>query len=160
MAARRGDELNNLTLGVLITLLQWMTPAPVYSTGGAVWYAPMVMEANCEYRGYDMEGFLDGVALMSPADLGKTVWINGPMGWEGPFKSCDVGTRGQVWEMVLRRGELLELGWTTASRWGMGPFDGGWKRQVEVFIGPTKPGAWVDWMTPVDYTSWFEELVK
>jgi hypothetical protein len=118
------------------------------------------MEANCEYRGFDMAGFLDGVALMSPADLGKTVWINGPMGWEGPFKSCDAGTRGQVWEMVLRRGELLELGWTTASRWGMGPFDGGWKQQVEVFIGPTKPGAWVDWMTPVDYVSWFRELVK
>jgi hypothetical protein len=158
MAARRGDELNNLTLGVLITLLQWMTPAPVYSYGGAVWYAPGVMEANCEYRGFDMEGYVDGVALMSPSDLGKSVWLRrGGHEWEGPYRVCDCGTRGQVYEMVTVRGEVVEVGWRTASGWGMGPHDGGWKQTVEIFVGRVKPGAWVDWMTPVDYAQWFKE---
>jgi hypothetical protein len=153
--------LNNLTLGVLITLLQWMTPAPVYSYGGAVWYAPMVMEANCEYRGFDMEGYVDGVALMSPSNLGDTVWLR-PRGhdWSGPYRVCDVGTRGQVYEMVVVRGEVVEVGWETAERWGMGPHDGGWKIPVDVFVGRVAPGPALDLMPPTDYVEWFEEMVK
>ena len=157
--------MNNLTLGVLISLAQWMTPAPIYSYGAATWYAPGVMEATCQYRADEagvsyqewMDEAIGGVALMSPADLGKTVWVRGPLGWEGPFRVCDCGTRGQVYEMVMDRGEVVELGWHTASSWGMGPHDGGWKMQVEVWIGdfPKYHGQ-----KPVDYVSWFDRLVQ
>jgi len=153
--------LNNLTLGVLITLAQWMTPAPIYSRGGAVWYAPGVMEANCQYRGYDMDRFEDGVAMMSPSDLGKTVWLR-PLGqdWQGPFIVCDCGVRGQVYEMVTVRGEVVEVGWSTAERWGMGPFDGGWKTEVEVFVGDKEPSVGLDFVEPIDYVDWFIKLVE
>lgn len=152
--------MNNLTLGLLISVASWLTPAPIYSYGGAVWYAPGVMEANCDYRGYPMEGFVDGVAMMSPADLGKTVWIRHD-GWEGPFIVCDCGTRGQVWEMVTVRGEVIEVGWKTAQRWGMGPFDGGWKHPVEVWVGDDPIGVmrYAPGLIPVDYVGWLEALV-
>lgn len=142
--------MNNLTLGIAISVAAWMTPAPAYSYGGAVWYAPGVMEATCAVRGISTTGFLDGVAMMSPADLGKTVWVRHGGVWEGPFVVCDCGIRGQVWEMVEVRGEVIEVGWTTAARWGMGPFTGGWKHPVEVLVGvmhhPWPPVDYVDWM--------------
>lgn len=143
-----------------------MTPMPRYAYGAAVWYAPGVMEANCQYRAdlagvtYDewMGEAIDGVALMSPADLGKTVWVRRPgLPWEGPFRSCDAGMQGQVWEMVTVRGEVIELGWDTASRWGMGPFDGGWKTPVEVYVGPVKPDVRWEFVEPVDYVEWMRE---
>lgn len=112
-----------------------------------------------------MKGYAGGVALMSPADIGKEVWINGPQGWEGPFIVCDCGVRGQVWEMVMIRGELIEVDWKTARRWGMGPFTDGWKRTVDVFVGDTPPGyhdPLDNWREPsrgqpVDYVDWFED---
>lgn len=136
-----------------------MTPAPTYTRGGAVFYAPGVMEATCRYRELDMEGYVGYVALMSPADLGKSVWIKGPQGWEGPFLVCDCGVRGQVWEMVMIRGELIEVDWRTARRWGMGPFTGGWKIQVEVHVGgdPRAWGRYAPGWYPTDYRQWFED---
>lgn len=161
--------MNNLLLGFLITVAFWMTPAPQYTKGAAVWYAPGVMEATCEVRGLDLQGYVDGVAMMSPADIGKVVWIKGPLGWEGPFLVCDCGVRGQVWEMVMDRGEVIEVGWRTAARWGLGPHEGGWKlKGVEVFVGDVPPG-WHDPLdnyrspsigAPIDYVQWFEENVE
>ena len=144
--------MNNLTLGILISMAAWYTPAPTYSYGGATWYAPGVMEATCAYRDLSLTGFLDGVAMMSPADLGKTVWVSRGDGWEGPFLVCDCGVRGQVWEMVMVRGEVIEMGWRTAHRWGLGPFDGGWKIPVAVAVADLPPvGKWA----PIDYMDWF-----
>jgi hypothetical protein len=149
--------LNNLTLGILISLAAWWTPAPTYSTGSATWYAPGVMRANCAYRGYDMTGYLDGVAMMSPADLGKTVWLRPPgQAWQGPFRVCDCGMRSQVYEMVTTRHEVVEVGWDTASAWSLGPHDGGWRLDgVEVLVDPAGP----IWWGPVDYEDWFRALV-
>jgi len=154
-----GGQLNNLLLGVLITLSFWMTPAPEVARGYAVWYAPGVMEATCRYRGIDMSGYVDGIAMMSPADIGQEVWIKGPLGWEGPFIVCDCGVRGQVWEMVMVRGEVIEVGWRTASRWGLGPHDGGWKTMVTVSkTGPySRDPLDNEWIRPVDYVKWFED---
>lgn len=147
--------MNNLTLGIAISLVAWLTPAPAYSYGGAVWYAPGVMEATCAVRGISMDGYLDGVAMMSPADLGKPVWVRHSGAWEGPFVVCDCGVRGQVWEMVVVRGEVIEVGWDTAVRWGMGPFDGGWKHPVEVLVGQIHH-PW----PPVDYVAWMWRLTR
>lgn len=155
--------MNNLTLGLLISVAAWMSPAPVYSRGSAVWYAPGVMEANCQYRAdmsgvtYEewMAGATDGIAMMSPSDLGKTAWIRREGIWEGPFRVCDCGVRGQVYEMVVVRGEVVEVGWKTAKRWGLGPFDGGWKTDVEVWVGDRENMRYAAGVRPVDYVEWF-----
>jgi hypothetical protein len=163
--------MNNLTLGFLISLAAWLSPAPQYSFGGATWYANGVMTANCQYRAdmagvtYEewMGGAIDGVAMMSPADMGKTVWIDPGTGFEGPFRVCDAGVRGQVYEMVVWRGEVVEVGWDTAERWGMGPFDGGWKRPVEVFVGELpllRDPLDNERLRAVDYIQWFKEMAE
>jgi hypothetical protein len=143
---------------ILVAVSIWMTPAPVYSTGSAVWYAPGIMEAQFVYRGWDRSAYVDGVALMSPADLGKTVWLRRPghVDWEGPFLSVDCAMRGDMAGIILDRHEVVEVGWRTAARWGLGPHDGGWRLDgVEVLVDPAGP----IWWAPVEYEEWFRSLV-
>ena len=102
------------------SLDSWFTPAPIYFTGGAVFYAINVMEANAEVRGLNLSGYVDGVALMSPADISLPVWLKIPNGkWEGPFLVVDSSMRGDVYPIVINRNEAIEVGWKTAKRWGM-----------------------------------------
>jgi hypothetical protein len=151
----------------LVTEETWRTPMPVYVSGGAVWYAPGVMETNCEYRGF---GWTPGVALMSPSDIGKYVWLRPPNGlWEGPYPVCDCAMQGDMYAIITDRNEVVEVGWTIARSWGMGPHDGGWiMLGVEVFVGEYPPG-WHDpldnWRQPamgqpVDYQGWFLEMAE
>lgn len=141
--------------GRRVTDATWRTPTPTYSVGGAVWYAPGVMETNCEYRGF---GRVPGVALMSPSDIGKTVWLRPPGGeWEGPYKVCDCAMRGDMFSMVMWRHEVVEVDWRTAVRWGLGPHEGGWRLDgVEVLVDPAGPV----WWPPVDYEDWFIRIAK
>lgn len=126
-----------------ITLKTWFTPAPEYMKGNAVWYSPQLMEATAIYRGLDLKGYLDGVSLMSPADIGKTVWINHPdLGWEGPYLVVDCAQQNHMYGVIVSRDEVVEVGYTTAVRWGMVNnykvyeyrIDG-----VEVYVGETLP---------------------
>lgn len=151
-----------------ISIETWYTRAPIYSFGGAVFYAPFVMEGTARYRGYSLDGYLDGVAMMSPADIGRTVWLKRPGGeWEGPFLVVDCARRGDMWPIAITRGEVVEVGFSTALRWGM--VRGGtwsWRTvtakipDVEVYVGESLPR----WLTdaafdepsaiPVYYPGW------
>ena len=103
-----------------ITLKTWFTPAPEYMEGNAVWYSPQLMEATAIYRGLSLKGYLDGVSLMSPADIGKTVWINHPdLGWEGPYLVVDCAQQNHMYGVLVSRDEVVEVGYETAMRWGM-----------------------------------------
>ncbi len=145
----------------------WFTPAPQYSTGNSVYYAPGVMEATAEYRELDLEGFLDGVALMSPADIGKTVWIKHPEhGWEGPFLSVDCAQQNDMYNAIVYRGEVIEVGFVTAQKWGMvvgGITSRWWKPvswrldEVEVFIGEELPDELGE---PIGYVDWFLDFAE
>jgi hypothetical protein len=148
-----------------ITWQTWFTSAPQHSIGNSVYYAPGVMEATAEYRELDLEGFLDGVSLMSPADIGKTVWIKHPEhGWEGPFLSVDCAQQNDMYNAVVYRGEVIEVGFVTAEKWGM-VIQGMWKWEpvswrldgVEVFIGEELPDELDE---PIDYLDWFLDLVE
>lgn len=150
-----------------ITWQSWFTPAPQHSIGNAVYYAPGVMEATAEVRELDLEEFLDGVALMSPADIGKTVWIKHPeYGWEGPFLSVDCAQQNDMYNVVIYRGEVIEVGFVTARKWGMvvgGETSRWWKPiswrldEVEVFIGEELPDELGE---PTDYVDWFLTFVE
>jgi hypothetical protein len=118
---------------------------------------------------YSRETYIDGVALMSPSDIGETVWLKRPGGvWEGPFLVVDCAMRGDMYNVVAYRGEVVEVGWKTASKWGLGPHDGGWRLDgVEVYIAPHPPvhGSRdaIDNMPlgdPVDYQKWFLSIAK
>lgn len=108
-----------------ISLETWYTPAPRRIIGGAVFYAPGVMAATAKVRGFSLKGYVDGVSLMSPADIGRSVWLKRPgYDWEGPFLVVDCARRGDMYPIIVGREEAVEVGWDTASRWGMGYGDG------------------------------------
>jgi hypothetical protein len=132
-----------------VSLRTWFTPAPTHSVGAVVFYAPNVMEAQARYRGVNMEGFLDGIAMMSPADIGRTVWLKRPgHDWEGPYVVLDCAQRDDFYPIIMHRGEVAEVGFATAVRWGMVRYtSSGWKtvdwslQGVEVWKGDAPPRA-------------------
>lgn len=151
----------------LITHETWYTPAPIYSIGGAVFYAPNLMEATARWRGMSLAGYLDGVALMSPADLGRTVWIRraGNAEFEGPFLSVDCAARQDMYGTVVIRGEVVEVGFETALRWGMVRGSesrwrtNDWRQEVEVVVSDMRP-AWTAHPLPTFYPKWWERRVE
>lgn len=142
----------------LITVESWSIPHPQYSYGAAVWYAPNVMEGTARARQMSLDGYLDGVSLMSPSDLGQTVWLRQPGGeWEGPYLVVDCAQINHHFAATYYNQETVELGWKTALRWGMvgpGRKVNQWVMEgVEVWKGidppPSDPGQ------PVFYPDWW-----
>ena len=121
-----------------VTTETWMTGHTTYSSGAATFYAPQVMEATADYRGMSLDGFVDGVSLMSPSDIGKVVWIKYDGVWDGPFLSVDTAQQNHMCQAIQTRGEVIEVGYKTAERWGMTdwPDVHEWKVDVEVSLIP------------------------
>jgi len=66
-------------------------------------------EANAEYRGYTLDGYECGLAVMSPADLGKTIWVRaGGSRWVRCL-AVDVSARKDYWANVEVRSEIAEV---------------------------------------------------
>lgn len=148
----------------LITVDTWFTPAPKYSYGKAVWYGRGVMEGTAYWRQLSLEDYLDGVALMSPADIGKTVWMRRPgHDWEGPYLVVDCAARGDMPRVAGVIGEVVEVGFETAVRWGMVNSDQTqvykWMlRDVEIYIDNDQPGESLS--DPVYYPDWWVERAE
>lgn len=153
----------------MISIFTWYTPAPPFTIGGAVWYDPWIMGSTARYRNLDLEGYLDGVALMSPADIGRTVWLRRPgLDWEGPFLVVDSAARQDMWPVITHRREVVEIGFDTAARWGMVDAthygNDGWGRpytinqwrmdDVEVLKMDQIP-PWIEEHDPLVYDEWW-----
>lgn len=148
----------------------WWTPTPEHAVGKAVWYAPYLMERTAEFRGMSLDGFVGGVAMMSPADMGQVVWLlrpdqdgQGDTEWEGPFLVVDTSARQDMWVTITKLEEVVEVDFETALRWGM--VSGSkenytineWMiRDVEVWKGLHPP--W-EKSEPINYRTWFEQTL-
>jgi len=150
----------------VITWETWFTPAPEHSTGSVVYYAPNVMEATAKYRELSLEEYVDGVSLMSPGDIGKIVWIRrAGHDWEGPFLNVDCAQQNHMYNNIVYRGEVVEVGFRTAEKWGMASRTGyfSWKPilwkldNIQVYIGEEKPDTLDE---PIDYEDWFKDIVE
>lgn len=140
----------------LISESSWMIGHPQYSYGGAVWYSQYVMEGTARARGMSLDGYLDGVSLMSPSDLGKTVWIRFPdREWDGPYLVVDCAQINHHFAAAYYVGEVIELGWQTALKYEMvGAGRTIWHMpNVEVWVGVERPPD--DPGTPVFYPDWW-----
>jgi hypothetical protein len=123
------------------------------------------MNATAEFRGMSLEGFVGGVSMFSPADIGEVVWLKRPGGeWEGPFLVVDCSQRTHMYTTLTYVKESVEVDWQTAKRWGMVSGDEGnyqvneWMvRDVEVWKG-LKPPA--EESEPTKYDEWFMKLVE
>lgn len=145
----------------LVTYNTWMSGHPTYSEGAAVFYAPNVMEGTARYRGYDLSDYVDGVSLMSPSDIGRVVWIKYNGVWEGPFLNVDTAQQNHMCQAIQTRGEVVEVGYRTAKRWGMTnwPKVYEWKVDVEVSLIPP---VFLDvfGLDPVDFPDWWSERAE
>jgi hypothetical protein len=169
----------------LISMETWFTPAPEHSRGAAVFYGPGMMEGTARWRGMDLSNYLGGVALMSPADIGQTVWLKRPgEAWEGPYLVVDCAARQDMWPVIMARGEVVEVDFDTATRWGMvtpvnvskGEYKvHKWQIEIQVLKSKYRPetgpggflGRDVGYLlsahklsSPVDYVSWFEGIAR
>jgi len=142
----------------------WFIKAPTVSRGNATFYSPWIMEATAKFRGFDLSGYLDGVAMMSPADIGAEVWLKPPWGdWEGPYLVVDCARRGDMWPVVNFYGEVIELGFKTAERWGMAEHHSPWRairwKEYGVLVSKVPPHS-VDRYEVIDYANWWLSLAK
>lgn len=133
-----------------ISIETWFTPAPDHFSGRVVFYNQGAMEATAAWRGLSLDGHLDGVALMSPADIGHKVWIKFDGEWEGPFLVVDCARRGDMYPVIMHREEAVEVGWETAQRWNLKP------PYPIIEISKTQPR----FDESVNLSEWFEEIVK
>lgn len=140
----------------VISAETWWTAAPQYIVGKAVFYAPNVMEGTARYRNMSLDGFMGGVAMMSAADIGEVVWLKRPgSNWEGPYLVVDTSQRNHMWVNVVHIGEVVEVDFETARRWGMADYANNaegydvfeWMiREVEVWKSLTPPDSVHDTM--------------
>lgn len=156
----------------MVTVATWFRSAPLYSFAGATFYAPYVMEGTARWRGFNLAGYLDGVSLMSPSDIGATVWLKRPGGqWEGPYLVVDCAARNDIYSTITSRHEIVEVGFETAKRWGMvvPKETGGWRTahwtipNVEVIKSRALP-IWAqndspERPEPTDFVAWWKSQV-
>ena len=126
-------------VALIITVSTWLTPMPQHAAGKIGYYGPQYLaEANADFHGYDLAPYIDrcGLAVMSPADLGKIVWLRaGDSEWYGPCLGVDVAQRVHFYDYVTRIGELVEVPQSVREHFG---FE--WVVTGEVWVGACPPG--------------------
>ena len=145
----------------LVTYDTWMTGHPIYGSGGATFYAPWLMEGTARYRELDLTGYVDGVSLMSPSDIGRDVWIKHNGVWEGPFLSVDTAQQNHMCQAVQTRGEVVEVGYRTAQRWGMTDWPKVHEWKVDVEVSLTHPRYLHNYdIEIVDFPEWWSNQAE
>lgn len=139
----------------VVTLAAWMTPMPTHTQGLIDLYGGVgLAEANAEYHGYSLDGYDCGLAVMSPADLGRTVWVRAD---RSPWIRClavDVSARKDFYANVKIRQLIAEVDIRAAN---VMQFQYG--KPGEAYVGdcppriaesvpvPYKPPIKIDWLT-------------
>lgn len=140
----------------LIAWQTYQTPSPVHFTTRALWQSRGVIEMSSAYHGVDLSDVFDGVALMSPADVGRTAWVRVPGGPWYKVRSGDAAAREHLWYHVFIVHSGIELGYELALELGA-PGGGLWGLEVCVTEGnPDLVCAGV----PVDYETWFRTVLR
>jgi len=144
----------------MITRETHFISSPPLTAGYSTYYAEGLMEATAKYMGLDLTDYVDGVAMMSCADIGQTVWIKSYHdlfeGWEGPFLVVDCAEWDDHYAISIFRKEIVEVGYKTAKRWGL--IDQ-WTAPVYVLKSRWKPPEdYID--RSVVYHRWFKEVAR
>ena len=94
---------------------------PDISIGTAYAYETNLMEHTAMFHGLTLDDVKDGVALPFCSEIGNKVWLmRTSVGeWEGPFKVVDCAGLLDLYNVVVHRQEVVEVGFKTAVKWGM-----------------------------------------
>jgi hypothetical protein len=127
------------------------------------------MRATATYNGFSLDGFIDGIALMSPADIGKTAWLRRPgHRWEGPFLVVDCAAQTDMYSVVYYNREVVEVGFQTALHWEMATLaDNQYgylsinaaMADIEVALVIERPPEKTPW-NPIYYPDWWLERMS
>jgi len=164
-------ELNSKWIPGIPTYKSWFTPSPKVFSGAAFPYGWSVMEATAAYNGFSLDGYVDGVALMSCADQGLPVWLKRPgHSWEGPYLVVDCAKRTDYYNVSVHNAESVEVGFETAVRWGMSTERYIWNdewvsywlepRIDDVIVSKTPPNQLPADYESVEYKEWFLDMVE
>jgi len=123
---------------ILVALYIWLQPFPNYVYGNIVNYGNQyLVEVNAQYRNYDLSLYPNrcGVSLMSPSDLGKSVWIKLPSGIWIQCVSIDAGAWIDYYDLIYLKEEIVEV-----PNWVLKLFtDNCCITQGEIYIGLCPP---------------------
>ena len=164
----------------IVTNEVWFTRSPQYVYGSAVWYAPGLMRATAKWRdpdtyamyhlAYRSDDYLGAVAVLSPANIGDTVWLRRDGGeWEGKYLVVDCSRRADMYSHIAINQQVVEVDFETALRWGLvsGNYDdwemvSGKENVVELWYGEDKPTEWIDEIQPPIYFAkyWLDNVVE
>lgn len=94
---------------------------PRHASGRLVRYGgDYLARVNADFHGYTLPASGCGLAVMSPADLGKLVWVRVPGGpWVGPCRSVDVAKRTDFLAYVNDLEEIVEITDSTRAQLGI-----------------------------------------
>ena len=160
---------NNLWIPGIPTYQSQFLFMPMLFKGSVLPYAPNQMEGTASYNGLSLHDVKDGVALPFCSMIGSHVWIKRPYNvWEGPFEAVDCAGVQDIYNVVVHRREVVEIGFETATDWGMtelshsdNPYSWHWiRRRVDnVIVSLIPPECLSEDLEPVNLTEWFLERV-
>ena len=128
--------------------------SPIQFYGSMSSYAEGTMERMCDRNG-PCDGYKGGVAIVSCAAIGKTVWLRVPPGsWKGPFLVVDCGAIEHQYFHHAVINLAVEVGYKIAQSWRPhSPY-------VEVHIGGSPPssfdGTSIGWWWVANILEWRE----
>jgi len=102
----------------------WLTPTEqIQISGQAARYDPGLMGIAAANNGYDLSGYLGGVAVMAKADKGRSLWLRFSAGkkagqWQGPFLAVDCAQE-EHYDGLVARGRVVEVSWHTWQENGL-----------------------------------------
>ncbi len=144
----------------LITVDAARRALPDYAEGVVTWVNPNRMEDTALVNNINLSNYIDGIALMSCADIGQTVWIKRPEAdWEGPYVVADCANPKHMFAAICYKEEITELGFKTAQAWGLATYDNEKVKVVKHVVagvqimkstGFPEPNG-----EPVDYRTWW-----
>jgi hypothetical protein len=151
----------------LVTQETRFQPLPQIVKGAALFYGPGAMEATAEYRNLDWSSdIVDGVSLLTCAEIGHKVWLKRPgYDWEGPFLVSDCSRRNDLYAHIYFRGEVVEVGFKTAVKWGMAipksskPFYTAKKWRIDDVLVSRMPPGFITTKS-VRMIDWFDTVVE
>jgi len=126
---------------------------PDLTIGKVYAYEANLMEHTAMFHGLNIDNVVDGIALPFCSEIGGYVWVKRPYNqdiigtgeWEGPFRVVDCAGILDLYNVVVRRKEVAEIGFQTAVDWTM-------------IKGLTQTGEW-SWDKKWDMRSWYTDVM-
>lgn len=161
----------------LLTYESQFIRTPDLTIGKVYGYEANLMEHTAMFHELKIDSVRDGIALPFCSEIGGYVWVKRPYNsdiagtgvWEGPFRVVDCGGVLDLYNVVVHRREVAEVGFQTAIDWGMvknlsqtgeSTWDKSWDMRswyTDIMVSKINPKYLPDDLEPVILSNWFAE---